>query len=417
MHSVLDFFLEYIAIDSQSDDTSGQCPSTSGQHLMADLLVKQLNALGAENITYDREHCYVYAGLSASDGYEDAPTLGFIAHMDTSPATSGRDVKARIVNNYDGETIVLNETQNILLDPCDFPELKNYIGKSLVVTDGTTLLGADDKAGIAEIMAMAEYLLCNPQIPHGKIRIAFTPDEEIGCGADYFDLETFGADYAYTVDGGALGELEYENFNAAGAKLIVHGRSVHPGDAKNKMLNAILLAQEFQSLLPVEQNPMYTEMYEGFFHADSISGNVEQVIVDYIIRDHDKEKFEQKKLLFLNIANYLNDKYNTRIFEVQMKDSYYNMKEVILPHFHLIDNAKAAMEELDIVPLVLPIRGGTDGARLSFMGLPCPNLCTGGHNFHGKHEYIPVESMEKVVGLLIKITEKYSEVKKHVSDR
>lgn len=296
------------------------------------------------------------------------------------------------------------------MDSEEFPELKNYIGQSLVVTDGTTLLGADDKAGIAEIMAMAEYLLQNPQIPHGKIRIGFTPDEEIGQGADYFDVEKFGADFAYTVDGGALGELEYENFNAAGAKLIVHGRSVHPGDAKNKMLNAILLAQEFQSLLPVQDNPMYTEKYEGFYHADSIAGNVEQVIVDYIIRDHDKDKFEKKKSFFVDTANYLNQKYNGPVFEAQIKDSYYNMKEVILPHFHLIENAKEAMLELGIEPKVLPIRGGTDGARLSFMGLPCPNLCTGGHNFHGKYEYIPVESMEKIVELLVRISEKYGKI-------
>lgn len=410
MSVVLEKFLKYVSFDTQSKESDDcTCPSSPGQWLFAEELVNELQEMGAKEITFDRSHCYIYATIPAT--VENAPTLGFIAHMDTSPAASGKNVNPRIISDYDGGKVMLDKEGAIMLEPSDFPELKNYIGKCLVVTDGTTLLGADDKAGIAEIMAMAEYLLQNPQIPHGKIRIGFTPDEEIGQGADYFDVDKFGADFAYTVDGGALGELEYENFNAAGAKLIVHGRSVHPGDAKNKMLNAILLAQEFQNLLPVQENPMYTEMYEGFFHADSISGNVEQVIVDYIIRDHDKEKFEQKKKVFCDAAEYLNQKYKMHIFEVQMKDSYYNMKEVILPHFHLIDNAKTAMEELDITPVILPIRGGTDGARLSFMGLPCPNLCTGGHNFHGKHEYICVESMEAIVKLLVRIAEKYGNVK------
>jgi len=303
---------------------------------------------------------------------------------------------------------VLNEQEGIVLKVADFPEIAAYQGQDLIVTDGTTLLGADDKGGIAEIMEMAAYFLKHPEVRHGKLRIGFTPDEEVGRGADYFDVKLFGADFAYTVDGGALGELEYENFNAAGAKLIVHGRSVHPGDAKNKMLNAILLAQEFQGLLPASQNPMYTEGYEGFYHADSISGNVEQVTVDYIIRDHDRDKFEQKKKLFIKTAEYLNEKYNKNVFEVQIKDSYYNMKDVIMTHFHLIENAKEAMDELGIKPKIVPIRGGTDGARLSFMGLPCPNICTGGHNFHGKHEYVCVESMEKIVELLVRIAEKYA---------
>ena len=405
MSVVVDKFLKYVSFDTMSCEDSQTCPSTDGQWLLAQTLVEELQTMGAEEIVLDREHCYVYASIPAT--VPDAKVLGFIAHMDTSPAVSGKNVHPRIVKNYDGGRIVLNEQENISMDAVQFPELMQYVGKSLIVTDGTTLLGADDKAGVAEIMAMAEYLLQNPQIPHGKIRIGFTPDEEIGQGADFFHVEQFGADYAYTVDGGALGELEYENFNAAGARLIVHGRSVHPGDAKNKMLNAVLLAQEFQSLLPVQENPMYTEGYEGFFHADSISGNVERVEVDYIIRDHDRDKFEQKKALFRKTAQYLNEKYRTDIFEVQMKDSYYNMKEVILQHFHLIDNAKEAMEECGITPIVVPIRGGTDGARLSFMGLPCPNLCTGGHNFHGKYEYICVESMEKIVELLVKIAEKY----------
>lgn len=409
MSVVLDNFLKYVTFDTQSSESDDcSCPSTPGQWLFAEELVNELQAMGAKEISFDRKHCYVYATIPAN--VDNVPVIGFIAHMDTAPTVSGRNVNPRIVRDYDGGIIWLDKEETIDLNPEAFPELKNYIGKSLIVTDGTTLLGADDKAGVAQIMAMAEYLINNPQIPHGKIRIGFTPDEEIGRGADYFDVDKFGADYAYTVDGGAIGELEYENFNAAGAKLIVHGRSVHPGEAKNKMLNAILLAQEFQSLLPIQENPMYTEMYEGFFHVDSISGNVEQVIVDYIIRDHDKDKFEQKKIFFAETVKYLNNKYKAPVFEVQMKDSYYNMKEVICENFHLIENAKIAMEELGIHPQILPIRGGTDGARLSFMGLPCPNLCTGGHNFHGKHEFICIESMEKIVELLVLIAKKYGEV-------
>ncbi len=406
MATVLDRLLKYVTYDTQScEDSAGKTPSTPGQLAFAKELLKELQALGAEDIFLDEEHCYLYASVPGNT--ENGPVLGFIAHMDTAPAVSGKNVHPRVLENYDGSDILLDKEGQVVSRVSDFPELQNYKGKSLVVTDGKTLLGADDKAGIAEIMTMAEYLLSNPQIPHGTIRIGFTPDEEIGQGADHFDVDRFGADFAYTVDGGAIGELEYENFNAAGAKLLVYGRSVHPGEAKNKMLNAVLLAQEFQSLLPVQENPMYTEKYEGFFHADSISGNVEKVEVDYIIRDHDRDKFEKKKKLFTDTADFLNKKYDAGIFEVQMRDSYYNMKEVILPHFHLIENAEAAMKELEITPLIQPIRGGTDGARLSFMGLPCPNLCTGGHNFHGKHEYICVESMELITKLLVKLAERY----------
>ena len=329
--------------------------------------------------------------------------------MDTSPAVTDTNVKPRIVEHYDGKDIVLNAAENIVMKTADFPELLNYVGKDLIVTDGTTLLGADDKAGVAEIMTMAEDLLNHPEKKHGKIRIGFTPDEEVGAGADHFDVKLFGADYAYTVDGGALGELEYENFNAAGAKLHVYGRSVHPGSAKGKMKNAILIAQEFQKLLPVEQNPMYTEGYEGFFHLDAICGNVEEVTADYIIRDHNRQLFEQKKELFLSCADFLNRKYGEGTAIVDMKDSYYNMREIMEQHMHLIDNAKAAMEELGIEPRVSPIRGGTDGARLSFMGLPCPNLCTGGENYHGRYEYACVQSMEKTTGLLIAIAAKYAD--------
>ena len=407
MSKTIENFLRYVKIDTCSDSTSESTPSTMKQHDLARILADELAAMGAQEIVYDRELCYVYASVPASKGCEDAPVLGFIAHMDTSPAVSGKDVKARIVEQYDGGDIVLNEQENIVLKVSDFPEIVIYKGQDLIVTDGTTLLGADDKAGIAEIMAMAAYFLEHPDVPHGKIRIGFTPDEEVGRGADYFDVELFGAQYAYTVDGGALGELEYENFNAAGAMLSVHGRSVHPGSAKGKMKNAILIAQEFQSLLPVFQNPMYTEMYEGFFHLDSISGSVEEAQAGYIIRDHDRALFEQKKKLFLDAAAFLNRKYGEGTVEVDMQDSYYNMKEIIEPHIHLIENASCAMKELGIEPIVKPIRGGTDGARLSFMGLPCPNLCTGGANFHGKYEYACVQSMEKVTELLVLLAQKY----------
>lgn len=410
MSKTIENFLRYVKIDTCSDSTSESTPSTLKQHDLAGLLADELAAMGAQEIVYDRERCYVYASVPASKGCEDVPVLGFIAHMDTSPAVSGRDVKVRIVGQYDGKDIVLNEQENIVLKVADFPEILKHEGQDLIVTDGTTLLGADDKAGIAEIMAMAEYFLENPTVPHGKIRIGFTPDEEIGRGSDFFDVELFGAEYAYTVDGGALGELEYENFNAADAMLSVHGRSVHPGAAKGKMKNAILIAQEFQSLLPVFQNPMYTEMYEGFFHLDSISGSVEETRAGYIIRDHDKKLFEEKKKLFLDTAAFLNRKYGEGTVEVDMQDSYYNMKEIIEPHMHLIENASCAMKELGIEPIVKPIRGGTDGARLSFMGLPCPNLCTGGANFHGKYEYACVQSMEKVTELLVLLAQKYSDI-------
>ena len=406
MSNVIDLFLEYVKLDTQSADESSTIPSTLKQHELAKLLVKQLTDMGASEITYDETHCYVYASIPAAEGCKAAPVLGFIAHMDTSPAVSGANVKPRIVH-YDGGDIVLNEAEGVVLKRKDFPDLSLYEGQDLIVTDGTTLLGADDKAGVAEIMAMAEYFLKNPQIPHGKIRIGFTPDEEVGAGADYFDVALFGADFAYTVDGGRVGELEYENFNAAGAKVSVRGRSVHPGDAKGKMINAILVLQEFQSLLPVSENPMYTEKYEGFYHLDSINGTVEEAAADYIIRDHSKEKFEQKKKFFAQAGDFLNLKYGEGTVTIVLKDSYYNMKEIMEQHMHLIENAKAAMEELSITPIVQPIRGGTDGARLSFMGLPCPNLGTGGHNCHGKYEYACVQSMEQNVELLVRLAEKY----------
>lgn len=407
MNNVIERFLRYVQIDTCSDEDSATHPSTQKQHDLARLLVEELESMGACEITYDREHCYVYATVPASAGCEDRPVVGFIAHMDTSPAMSGAGVKPWIVREYDGQDIVLNQELNVVLRTADFPDVRKYQGQDLIVTDGTTLLGADDKAGVAEIMAMVEYYLTHPEEPHGKLRIGFTPDEEIGAGPDFFDVALFGADVAYTVDGGALGELEYENFNAAGAKLYVQGCSVHPGTAKGKMKNAILIAQEFQSLLPVAQNPMYTEGYEGFFHLDSIQGNVESVRADYIIRDHDRTLFEEKKKHFLNAAAFLNTKYGEGTVKVDMKDSYYNMREIMEEHMELIDKVVEAMEEQDIKPIITPIRGGTDGARLSFMGLPCPNICTGGENCHGKYEYASMQSMEKTVKLLIGLVKKF----------
>ncbi len=406
MEKVIELFLEYVQIDTESAEESTTMPSTMKQHDLAALLEKQLREMGAAEIVYDKEHCYVYASIPATVGCEDAPVIGFIAHMDTSPAVTGAGVKPRIIENYDGRDIVLSEEKQVVMRVADFPELASCQGKRLVVTDGTTLLGADDKAGVAEIMAMASYLLQHPEIAHGKVRIGFTPDEEVGAGADHFNVELFGADYAYTVDGGPLGEMEFENFNAAGAKVYVHGRSVHPGSAKDKMRNAILMAQEFQSMLPVAENPMYTCGYEGFYHLDTLHGNVEEAVAEYIIRDHDRVKFEKKKELFLRIAGYLNEKYGAGTFEIDMKDSYYNMREVIEKNMFIIEQAKEAMAQLDVEPSVSPIRGGTDGARLSFMGLPCPNLCTGGRNAHGKYEYACIDDMETIVKLLVRIVER-----------
>lgn len=403
MEKVTDRFLRYVQIDTQSDEEGTGTPTTEKQHELARLLVEELTKMGAEEITYDKEHCYVYASIPATEGMEKKPVMGFISHMDTSPAVSGANVRPRIITAYDGEDIVLNSGLGIVMKTADFPELKEYQGKSLIVTDGTTLLGADDKAGVAEIMTMAEYLLSHGDVPHGKLRIGFTPDEEVGAGADHFDVELFSADCAYTVDGGKLGELEYENFNAAGARVTFHGRSVHPGDAKNKMKNALLTAMEFQGMLPVSENPMYTEKYEGFYHLDALNGDIERAVADYIIRDHSREKFEQKKALFEKAGAFLNEKYGEGTVEIELKDSYYNMKEIIEDHMELIDHAMEAMREAGVEPVVVPIRGGTDGARLSYMGLPCPNLCTGGHNFHGRFEYICIESMEAVVRILLNL--------------
>ena len=411
MSSVVYKFLRYVKIDTQSWSPSDTFPSTEKQKDLGRLLAKELQEMGASDVRFDGQFGYVYATVPSTlkEG-KTAPVLGFIAHMDTSMAISGKNVKPRIVENYPGGDIVLNEALSIVLKADENPELAGCVGKSLIVTDGTTLLGADDKAGVAEIMAMAEYLLAHPEIEHGTVRIGFTPDEEVGGGVDHFDVEGFGADYAYTVDGGALGELEYENFNASDVVLHVNGCSVHPGSAKGKMRNAILLAQEFQSLLPAHEAPEATEGYEGFYHPGTIQGNVEHVDVDYIIRDHDREKFEEKKAFFRKAAEFLNAKYGDGTIMVDMKDSYYNMKEKILPeNAHLIDNAVKAMEMEEVSPQIIPIRGGTDGARLSFMGLPCPNLCTGGQNCHGKFEYACIESMETTVKILLNIISLYAE--------
>ena len=401
MSEVLDRFLRYVSYDTQSKEEEEAIPSTSSQLALAKLLRDELTQMGAAQVRMD-DHGYVYAKI-LSNTSRSVPALGFIAHMDTSPALSGRDVKPQLVKNYDGGDICLNHDLGIVLSPADFPELLEYKGQTLVTTDGTTLLGADDKAGVAEIMSMAAWLLAHPEKEHGDICIAFTPDEEVGRGADLFDVDGFGAAGAYTVDGGALGELEYENFNAASARLTIQGSSIHPGSAKGRMKNAILIGMEFQSLLPAFENPMYTEGYEGFYHLDHMEGNVEQAVLEYIIRDHDREKFEKKKVFFQQAADFLNQKYGENTVQPMIRDSYYNMREIIEPHFYLVERAKAAMEELGITPQIVPIRGGTDGARLSYMGLPCPNLCAGGLNAHGKYEYVPVESMERIVELLVRL--------------
>lgn len=400
--NVTERFLKYVSFHTTSDQASTTTPSTENQKVLAAELVKEMKEMGIADAEMD-QYGYVYGTIEATKGCEDKPYIGLISHMDTSDAISGKDVKARIVKTYDGKDIVLNEEKNIVMRTKEFSHMADYVGQDLIVTDGTTLLGADDKAGIAEILTLAEQLMNNKDIPHGRIRIGFTPDEEIGAGADHFDVERFNADFAYTVDGGRLGELEYENFNAAGAKVIVHGVNIHPGEAKNKMRNAILMGIEFNSMLPANEIPSCTEGYEGFQHISSISGNEEETVLEYIIRDHDKEKFNEKKATFEKVTAYLNDKYGEGTFELSLKDNYFNMKEKIVNHMEIVDRAEAAMKKVGVEPIIVPIRGGTDGARLSFMGLPCPNLSTGGHNFHGRYEYIPVQSMEKMVQILQEI--------------
>ena len=410
MSAVIDKFLRYVKVDTQSKSNEERFPSTEKQKDLARMLVEELKAMGAENPHMD-EYGYVYSAIPATAQCQ-GPVIGFIAHMDTSEAVSGRDVKPRIVKNYDGGAIVLDEKGEYVMRPEEFPEMKAYQGQDLIVTDGSTLLGGDDKAGVAEIMTMAEYLLAHPEIPHNRIPIAFTPDEEVGRGVDFFDVKKFGADFAYTVDGGAAGEIEYETFNAAAARLTIHGKSVHPGSAKGKMINAILVAGEFQNLLPVHEDPASTEGYEGFYHLCEIWGNVDQVTADYIIRDHDRQKFEERKAFFQKAVDFINVKYGEGCAEADIRDSYYNMKEQVEAHPHLIENARQAIRACGLAPLTLPVRGGTDGSRLSFMGLPCPNLGVGGHNCHGRYEFTCVQSMEKCVDILLKIVEIYSEEQK-----
>lgn len=405
MSRVAERFLKYVSFDTQSEDDKEVIPSTEKQRALAAFLYEELKEIGASNVRLT-EQAYVYATIPANTK-NTALSLGFIAHMDTAPAMSGKEIKPRIVENYDGGDIVLNQEKEIVMEAAEFPYLETCRGKALIVTDGTTLLGADDKAGIAEIMEMAAYFIGHPEVPHGTIQIAFTPDEEVGRGADDFDVTGFQADVAYTVDGCAMGELEYENFNGASGKVSIQGMGIHPGAAKGKMKNAVLLGMEFQNLLPVFENPMYTEKYEGFFHLDNFSGNVESAFMDYIIRDHDREKLEQKKKLFLDAVAFMNQKYGVGTLRAEVKDTYYNMKEMIEPHKYLIDIAAEAMSSLGMKPEVIPIRGGTDGAKLSYMGLPCPNLCTGGYNCHGKYEFVPIQDMETVTELLIDIVKRF----------
>lgn len=401
---VLERFLKYISIDTQSDPESKTSPSTSKQFDLARLLVKELEDLGLEDISLD-ERCYVMARLAANE--EGLVPIGFIAHMDTSPDLSGKDVKPRLIENYDGGDIVLDEERGIVTSPKDYPEIGDFKGQTLIVTDGSTLLGADDKAGIAEIMTGIEFLVNNPQIRHGDIMVAFTPDEEIGCGADYFDVDKFGAKYAYTFDGGQVGELEYENFNAASALVKIQGRNVHPGSAKGKMVNSIYIAGKVMEAFPENKRPETTEGYEGFFHLNDIKGSTEETVLNYIIRDHDRAKFEDMKAFFEATISDLSKEHGGRI-SLTIQDSYYNMREVIEDHMEVVDIAVKAMENLDIEPRIIPIRGGTDGSRLSFMGLPCPNLFAGGINFHGRNEMISLEALEAGARLLIEIVKEWA---------
>ena len=394
--NVAERFLNLVSYDTTSDETNPNCPSSPNQKILGEEIVRQMLEMGIADAHMD-DHGYVYGTIPATG---NGPVIGLIAHMDTSPDASGANIKARITEPYAGGDVILNEKQGIVLSPADYPSLNHHVGKRLIVTDGTTLLGADDKAGVAEILAVAEKLLHSGK-PHGAVRIGFTPDEEIGRGADLFDVAGFGADYAYTVDGGAIGEMEYENFNAAGAKVIVHGLNIHPGAAKNKMVNSQLIAMEFNGLLPAAQRPEHTEGYEGFIMLMAMNGEVEESSLVYIIRDHDMEKFQQKKATMEAAAAFINAKYGEGTLELHIRDSYFNMKKCIEPCMYVVERAIKAMEAVGMTPKTVPIRGGTDGARLSYEGLPCPNLCTGGENYHGRFEYIPVEDMEKCVEMLV----------------
>ncbi|WP_304155913.1 peptidase T [Phocaeicola plebeius] len=401
--TVIERFLKYVTFDTQSDESTGVTPSTPKQMVFAQYLKTELEELGLKDISLD-ENGYLFATLPSNVDHE-VPVVGFIAHMDTSPDMSGENVKPRIVEKYDGKDIPLCAEENIILSPANFPELLDHVGEDLIVTDGHTLLGADDKAGIAEIVGAVAYLIAHPEIKHGDIRIGFNPDEEIGLGAHKFDVKKFGAKWAYTMDGGEVGELEFENFNAAAAKIRVKGRNVHPGYAKNKMINSLLVANEYASLLPADETPGTTEGYEGFYHLIGMEGEVENTVLSYIVRDHDREKFEARRQALLDYAAQLNEKYGEGTVTVELKDQYYNMRQQVEPLMHIIDIAFAAMQEAGVTPKVKAIRGGTDGAQLSFKGLPCPNIFAGGLNFHGRYEFVPVQSIEKAMNVVVKIAE------------
>ncbi len=414
MQHIIDRFISYVIIDTESDASSDTTPSTKKQLVLANLLVKELKEMGMSEVTID-ENGYVMATLASNVAHE-VPTIGFVSHYDTTPDFTGANVKPQIIKDYDGGDIILNKEQNIVLSPSYFKDLLQYKGQTLITTDGTTLLGADDKAGITEIMSAMEHLIKNPEIKHGKIRVGFTPDEEIGRGAHKFDVEKFGCEWAYTMDGSQIGELEYENFNAAGAKITFSGKSVHPGYAKGKMINSMLLASKFISKLPKDEIPEKTKGYEGFFHVVGITGSIEETVVELIIRDHSEKKFKERKEFIHKLTKKFNKKWKGQfggdIAVAEVKDQYYNMKEKVKPVYHIIEIAEQAMKDLGIKPLIKPIRGGTDGCQLSYMGLPCPNIFAGGHNFHGKYEYVPVESIVKATEVIVRIAEITAEQKK-----
>jgi len=412
MQNIIDRFVSYVIIDTESDASSETTPSTKKQWDLANKLVEELKSIGMQDVTID-DKAYIMATLPSNVDH-DVPTIGFISHFDTTPDFTGANVKPQIIPNYDGSDIILNAEQNIVLSPKYFKDLLQYKGQTLITTDGTTLLGADDKAGITEIVTAMEFLLKNPEIKHGKIRVGFTPDEEIGRGAHHFDVEKFGCDWAYTMDGSQVGELEYENFNAAGAKITFKGKSVHPGYAKGKMINSMLIANDFINELPKGETPQETRGYEGFVHVHHLTGSIEETVLELIIRDHSKIKFEKRKELIAKIVQKFNKKFAKQFGEdiviAEVKDQYYNMKEKVLPVKHIVDIAEKAMKDLAIKPLIKPIRGGTDGCQLSYKGLPCPNIFAGGHNFHGKYEYVPVESMQKAIDVIVKIAELTSQL-------
>lgn len=401
--NITERFLKYVSFTTTSDENTNMTPSTPGQMIFAKYLVDELKSIGLTEVDVDKNG-YIMATLPANI-QKEVPTIGFIAHMDTSPDMSGKNPKPRVVANYDGSNIVLNEEKGIVLETAKYPEILMYIGQDILVTDGNTLLGADDKAGLAEIVSAMEYLVAHPEIKHGKIRVGFTPDEEIGQGADHFDVEKFGAEWAYTMDGGEIGELEFENFNAASAKVTFKGVNVHPGYARHKMLNSMRVAHQFASMIPRHETPEHTEGYEGFFHLTNMEGTVEKSSLSYIIRDHDRDRFERRKKEFAHLVNKINAEFGDGTATLELRDQYYNMREKIEPVMHIIDLAFNAMNDVGVTPKVKPIRGGTDGSRLSYMGLPCPNIFAGGHNFHGRFEFVPVQSMEKAMQVIVKIAE------------